>query len=247
MTPAVSASVSIVAPMFDEAAELPRFARMIARLTPAPLEAIMVDGGSSDGSAMIAQGMGLRVIASGIKGRAAQINAGVGAAGGDFILVIHLDTEVPEDACAVVARVLADAATALAGFTPVIAGPQKTRWISTFHNWIKTWYAPLIFRPLSFLRGLRLLFGDHAMFFRRADFARIGGLDPQMKIMEDADLCEKLARIGRVRLIDRIVITSDRRIAAWGAVRANWTYFKVGLLWTLGHHRAADDRYPDVR
>jgi len=161
--------------------------------------------------------------------------------------VIHLDTEVPEDACAVVAQTLDDARVALAGFTPLIAGPLKTRWVSTFHNWIKTWYAPMIFRPISFLRGLRLLFGDHAMFFRKADFERIGGLDPAMMIMEDADLCEKLAKIGRVRLIDRVVITSDRRIARWGALRANWIYFKVGLLGALGLHRAAGKRYPDVR
>jgi GT2 family glycosyltransferase len=243
----MSPMISIVAPMVDEAAELARFARMIARLTPPPRETILVDGGSADGSPALARSLGLRVIASDRKGRAAQINAGVAAASGDAILVIHLDTEVPEDACAVVAGVLTDANVALASFTPVIAGPEKTRWVSTFHNWIKTWYAPLLFRPLSFFRGLRLLFGDHAMFFRKADFEAVGGLDPQMMIMEDADLCEKLARIGRVRLIDRIVITSDRRIAAWGGLKANWIYFKVGLLWTLGLHRAADRRYPDVR
>ena len=243
----MSLRISIVAPMVDESAELRRFARMIARLTPAPHETIVIDGGSVDGSAELARAIGLRVIASERKGRAAQINAGVAASSGEAIFVIHLDTEVPEDACAVVAAALADPRTALAGFTPVIAGPEKTRWVSTFHNWIKTWYAPLLFRPLSFFRGLRLLFGDHAMFFRKADFNAVGGLDPQMMIMEDADLCERLARIGRVRLIDRIVITSDRRIAAWGGMRANWIYFKVGLLWTLGFHRAADRRYPDVR
>lgn len=243
----MSASISIIAPMIDEAGELPRFARILARLTPAPLETILVDGGSGDGSPALAQSLGLRVVASPSKGRAAQINAGVAAASGDVIFVIHLDTEVPEDACAVVARVLSDPKVALGGFTPVIAGPEKTRWVSTFHNWIKTWYAPLMFRPVGFFRGLRLLFGDHAMFFRKADFDAAGGLDPQMMIMEDADLCEKLARTGRIRLIDRIVVTSDRRIEAWGAVRANWIYFKVGLLWTLGFHRAADKRYPDVR
>src|SRR6202023_2479971 len=30
---------------------------------------------------------------------------------------------------------------------------------TSFHNWIKTWYAPLLFRPQLFLRGVRLLFG----------------------------------------------------------------------------------------
>lgn len=243
----MNARVSIVAPMVDELAEIPRFAAMIAALSPPPFETILVDGGSGDGSVMRAESLGLKVIRSDRKGRAAQINAGVTAASGEVVFVIHLDTEAPADACAVVAETLADARVALAGFTPVIAGPDGRRPVSTFHNWIKTWYAPLFFRPLSFMRGLRLLFGDHAMFFRKADFERIGGLDPRMMIMEDADLCEKLAKVGRVRLIDRTVITSDRRIAAWGPMRANWIYFKVGLLWTLGLHRAADKRYPDVR
>ncbi|MDZ7629707.1 MAG: glycosyltransferase [Parvularculaceae bacterium] len=243
----MTARISIVAPMVDEAAELPRFAGMIARLSPPPFETILVDGGSADGSVAVARAQGLRVIASDRKGRAAQINAGAAAAAGDILFIIHLDTEVPADACAVVAQTLADPRVALAGFTPVIAGAGGVRPVSTFHNWIKTWYAPLIFRPLSFARGLRLLFGDHAMFFRKADFERIGGLDPRMMIMEDAYLCEKLAPVGRVRLLKRTVITSDRRIAAWGPLRANWIYFKVGLLWTLGLHRAADARYPDVR
>lgn len=240
-------TISIIAPMFNEAAELPRFARMIARLTPAPVETVVIDGGSTDGSPALARSLGLTVIASDRKGRAAQINAGVAAASGEIMFVVHLDTEVPEDACAVVGRTLADPRVALAGFTPVIAGRDKTRWVSTFHNWIKTWYAPLLFRPLSFMRGLRLLFGDHAMFFRKADFGAVGGLDPQMMIMEDADLCEKLVRVGRIRLVERIVVTSDRRIEAWGGLKANWIYFKVGLLWTLGRHRAADKRYPDIR
>jgi hypothetical protein len=56
----------------------------------------------------------------------------------------------------------------LAGFTPLLSGPDRVRWGTSFHNWIKTWYAPLLFRPQLFLRGVRLLFGDHAMFFRRA-------------------------------------------------------------------------------
>jgi hypothetical protein len=29
------------------------------------------------------------------------------------------------------------------------------------------------------------------------------------------------------------VITSDRRVAAWGALRANWIYLKVGARWGL--------------
>jgi hypothetical protein len=46
-----------------------------------------------------------------------------------------------------------------------------------------------VFRPQLFLRGLRLLFGDHAMFFRRADFLAVGGCDPTL-----AARCRRAAR-----------------------------------------------------
>ena len=85
---------------------------------------------------------------------------------------------------------------------------------------------PLLFRPQLFLRGVRLLFGDHAMFFRRADFLAVGGCDPTLLVMEEADLCIRFHRLGRTRLVNRVVITSDRRVAAWGALRANWIYLR---------------------
>jgi GT2 family glycosyltransferase len=149
---------------------------------------------------------------------------------------------------AVVAATMADARINLAGFTAILAGPATTRWATSFHNWIKTWYAPLLFRPHLFVRGGRLLFGDHAMFFRRADFGAVGGFDEAMAVMEEADLCVRMARLGRTRLVNRIVITSDRRIAAWGEWRANWIYLKVGFRWGLGiKPKALGHLYPDIR
>ncbi len=122
-----------------------------------------------------------------------------------------------------------------------------TRWGSTLHNIAKTWYIPLLFRPRLFLRGVRLLYGDHAMFFRRAQFLAIGGCDDGSAVMEDADLCIRLARFGRTRLVRRWVWTSDRRIAEWGRWRANWIYLKVGVMWALGARRRLADHYPDIR
>lgn len=104
----------------------------------------------------------------------------------------------------------------------------------------------MLVRPHLVLRGVRLLFGDHAMFFRRDDFLAVGGCDPGLPVMEEADLCIKLARLGRVRLLSRVVHTSDRRIAAWGPLRANWIYFKVGMLWALGARRRLADYYPHI-
>lgn len=64
------------------------------------------------------------------------------------------------------------------------------------HNFIKTWYAPLLFRPASYMRGLRLLFGDQAMCVRRSDFEAVGRFDAGVPIMEDAQLCLDMHMAG---------------------------------------------------
>ena len=238
-------TVSLVIPMLDEAAALPRLVRVLAALHPQPGEIVAVDGCSTDASVAMAQAAGWRVISS-PAGRGRQINAGVKAATGPIVCVLHADTLPPDDTVTVIERVMADSGTALAGFMPLIVG-ERIRWGTSFHNWIKTWYAPLLLRPHLFVRGVRLLFGDHAMFFRRVDFLSVGGCDPGLPIMEEADLCIKLARLGRVRLINRVVHTSDRRVAAWGPLKANWIYFKVGMLWALGARGRLGRHYPHVR
>jgi hypothetical protein len=56
-----------------------------------------------------------------------------------------------------------------------------------------------------------------------------------------------LHRLGRTRFVNRVVITSDRRVAAWGALRANWIYLKVGARWGLGFRKGLERHYPDIR
>ena len=232
--------------MLNEGEALPRLVRALAALDPRPLEIIAVDGGSEDMSVALAEAAGWRVVKA-PKGRSIQINAGVDAAAGEVVCILHADTLLPDDGVAVMLRAMADPKIALAGFTPLICGPDKVRWGTSFHNWIKTWYAPLFLKTVWFFQGMRLLFGDHAMFFRRADFLKVGGCDPNEHVMEEADLCYKFTRVGRIRLINRVVITSDRRVAAWGPWRANWIYFKVGFLWAVGAKKRLASYYPDVR
>lgn len=239
------ATVALVIPVLEEEAALPSLIRTLARLEPVPSKIIAVDCGSMDGTAHLVREAGWTLIAC-EKGRARQINAGVAAATADYVCVLHADTIPPADMVQVIRDTLADPKIALASFTPLITG-QKTRWVTSAHNFIKTWYAPLITRPHHFVRGVRLLFGDHAMFFRRSDFLEIGGCTPGDAIMEEADLCVKFAALGRTKMVRRVVRTSDRRIAAWGPLKANWIYFKVGMLWAFGMRDRMGAHYPDIR
>lgn len=237
---------TILIPVLDEELALPALVERLAMLDPKPLEILVVDGGSSDRSCELVELAGWRLEVCG-QGRAVQINTGVEQARGEYVCVLHADTMPPTDMVAVIEDTLADPAISLASFTPIIRGPEKTRWGTTLHNWAKTWYAPAIMRPHLFLRGVRLLFGDHAMFFRRTQFLEVGGCDPGTPVMEEADLCITLARLGKVRMVRRTVETSDRRIAAWGPLKANWIYLKMGILWCFGARERLGKDYPDVR
>jgi GT2 family glycosyltransferase len=240
-------SVTILIPTLNEEASLPATIANVRALTPAPDQVMLVDGGSSDATMALAEAAGFDTSVSPKRGRSSQINLGVERATGKIVCVLHADTLLPTDAVTVIRDTLTDPNIALASFTPRIAGPRGTRWGTTLHNWAKTWYAPLLFRPHLFFSGTRLLFGDHAMFFRKEDYLKVGGCDPECLVMEEADLCIRMARLGRTRMVPRFVVTSDRRIAAWGPLRANYIYLKVGAMWAFGARKRLAQHYPDVR
>lgn len=243
-------SLSIIIPTLNEEAALPATLKSVAALTPAPFEVIVVDSSSEDRTVDIANSYGARVITGLSPGRAGQMNAGARIAGGDQLCFLHADTELPADFVSLANGVLSDPRTALAGFISIMRGDNGVRRVTTAHNFLKTWYAPLLFRTISFFRGARLLFGDQVIVCRRRDFEAVGGWDPDQKIMEEADMCLRMVRggYGRVRQVPRKVWSSDRRVAEWGFWRANLTYLYVGLMWGFG---AKPDRltqhYEDVR
>ncbi len=227
-------SVSIVIPTLNEAQCLGRTLRHLNILTPPAREVLVVDGGSEDGTIAIAQQAGVQVIAANERGRAAQMNQGAKLATGEFLCFLHADTLVPDDLVAVIQRTLSDKNVAGGGFISVMTGEIKTRWGVSLHNYLKTYYAPLLFRPHLFFQGLRLLFGDQVMFVRRDDFWNCQGFDSNLPIMEEADLCLKLVRQGRIRLVNRVVQSSDRRVKHWGFLKATAIYLYVGFLWGFG-------------
>ncbi|MGF1459706.1 MAG: TIGR04283 family arsenosugar biosynthesis glycosyltransferase [Leptolyngbyaceae cyanobacterium] len=228
-------NVSIIIPVLNEAKTLERTLRCLQILHPAAQEIIVVDGESSDETVAIAQSYPVVVFTAPQRGRAAQMNYGAQQATGDILCFVHGDTLVPDDLVAIIDKTLAAPAIAGGGFISIMAGAVATRWLVSGHNALKTHYAVLLFRPWRYFRdGLRLLFGDQVMFCRRADFWTCGGFDAALPIMEDADLCLRLSTLGRLVQINRTVQSSDRRVAKWGTIKANFIYLAIGLLWGCG-------------
>ncbi|WP_346289781.1 TIGR04283 family arsenosugar biosynthesis glycosyltransferase [Sphaerothrix gracilis] len=232
--PNLTADVSVIIPALNEAAYLSRTLRQLSCLHPPVREVILVDGGSGDETVAIAQAAGIKVIYADFPRRSHQMNLGAQQATGQFLCFLHADTQVPDDLAAVIEKTLSNPAIACGGFISLMTGPLRTHWGVSLHNFLKTYYAPLLFRPHLFWRGCRLLFGDQVMFCPRSLFWRCGGFDAELPIMEEADLCVRLSQLGRICQVNRVVQSSNRRVAKWGPLKAHFIYLSIGCLWGLG-------------
>jgi O-antigen biosynthesis protein len=104
-------TVSVVIPCHDAAAFLAMAIDSVLAQDPPPLEVIVVDDASTDGSVDVARGYGgrVRVIASERnRGPAATRNAGAAAASGAAILFLDADDEVAPGTLAALAAALAE-------------------------------------------------------------------------------------------------------------------------------------------
>jgi CDP-glycerol glycerophosphotransferase len=95
--------ISVVVPIYDVEAYLDDCLRSVVAQTYADLEVVMVDDGSNDGSAAIAerhaeQDRRLRLIRQPNGGLGHARNTGVRAATGDFLLFLDSDDRLPPDA-----------------------------------------------------------------------------------------------------------------------------------------------------
>lgn len=234
--------VSIIMPLLNEATVLSRTLKHLMALEPPAHEIILVDGGSTDTTVSIAQhhvesweGTNFSVVTATERGRASQMNYGAAIATGDILCFLHADTLVPDDLVGLMTQTLAHPNIVCGGFIALMCGNQSTRWGITLQNYLKTYIAALISHPyLCLCKGFRVLFGDQVIFCDQQAFWNCGGFDPGLPIMEDADFCTRIVQQGKIRLVNRIVQTSDRRLQQWGAWKATFIYHSIGWLWLMG-------------
>jgi rSAM/selenodomain-associated transferase 2 len=198
-------SVSIIVPVWNEAAHLPICLSSIGAYGP-QVQVIVVDAESNDGSPMIAQAAGAMVLSSPVRQRAAQVNTGAGRADGDVLLFLHADTQLPTDWLPALRNTLASR-------TDVLGGAYRRRFDRD----------SIVLRITCQLADWRgrlcgIFLGDQAMFVRRDAFIALGGFKP-FSPCEDLDFSIRLSRLGRCCLLPATVHTSARRFEARGPVR----------------------------
>lgn len=207
--------VSVVIPALNEAAGIEATLRSVQQAEPD--EIIVVDGGSQDGTPDLARHAGVRVLTSG-PGRALQMNTGAAAAQGNTLLFLHGDTLLPSDWVADMACALSKPGVAAGAFGFELRESFPGKRIVEFATNLRS-------------RGLRMPYGDQALFLRRAYFEELGGF-ADMPIMEDYELVRRLRRYGRIITLHKTAKTSGRRWQEQG-------WFKTTLtnqLIVVGYH-----------
>ena len=216
-------SLSIIVPVLDEAAIITGALQGLAPFRQRGAEVIVVDGRSRDGTPDLARPHADRVIAA-ERGRGAQMNAGARAARGEVLLFLHADTKLPSEADRLVLEALTGA-DAWGRFDVHIEGRSALLGlVAALMNW------------RSRLTGIAT--GDQAMFVSRKIFAEVGGF-PEIPLMEDIALSQRLKRIARPLCLTGRVVTSGRRWERDGVVRTMLTMWRLRLAFFLGADPAA--------
>ncbi len=202
--------ISVVIPALNEAENIASSIRSAAGA--AVDQVIVVDGGSSDETARIAESAGARVVLS-APGRARQLNAGAAAADGDVLLFLHADTRLPAGFDRSVVEAMSDDRIVGGRFDIDLQPSSPLIW--------------LVARMINLRSRLsRIATGDQALFVRRADFDAGVGF-PDLPIMEDLAFSIELKRRGGIACLRDRVVSSSRRWTKDGVVRT------ILLMWGM--------------
>jgi glycosyltransferase involved in cell wall biosynthesis len=235
---------SVVVPAYNEADDLPGTLRSLrAQDFPGPVEVIVVDNGSTDGTAAVARACGARVVTEPVAGVCRARHRGTLAARGEIVVSTDADTVHPPDWLTRLDRHFrADPAVV------AVAGPCRYA--------DPPWWAAVV--PPLWFAGIAALYArsGHVGYitatnvaFRREGFP---GYDVQLtQGGDEADLLRRLRRWGRVVWDgDNVVTTSSRRMEqglAHTLVVSYGYYYASSLVLNRRFDRTLVGRAPVIR
>lgn len=218
--------ISVVIPAYNEEKALPHTLRELLRQS-GDYEVIVVDGGSIDRTRATVESLGFidsasdprrssdasretlhasRIILTAPKGRASQMDAGAKEATGEWLLFLHADTVLPAGAIQRLNEMEPDQTIQAGGFMHQFSGDDwRLKLISFLDN----------FRCIR----SRIIYGDQALFVRRALFEQLGGF-PNQPILEDVAFCERLIHVTTPLLLSPPVVTDARKFLKMGVWRS---------------------------
>jgi glycosyltransferase involved in cell wall biosynthesis len=183
--------LSVVIPCRNEAALLPRqLEALAAQVYPGWWEVVVVDNGSTDGTASVARSFAgrvpaLRVVGEPRPGRQHACNAGARAAEGDVILFVDGDDEVAGGYLSAMGGALAEYPFVAARLDYEALNPpwvRKSR-RGAQRDGLQDWH----YLPVA---------AGCSLGISRDLFLSCGGFDPELRYAEDVELCWRIQASG---------------------------------------------------
>ena len=211
----MNSNISVIIPTLNEADSIASTIFAIGELDE-NLEIIIVDGGSSDETVLIAERSGLKVLHSEC-GRGQQLHAGATASNGDILWFLHADTIPAKNTVNQINESFKNPNTVGGNFTILFEG-------ETHAAKFMTWLYPK-------LRNIGLIYGDSGIFVRRNIYLKSGGFKP-FPLFEDLDFVQRLKHFGNFANLSAIVKTSSRRFQgrSFLIMLARWVFLQT-LYW----------------
>ncbi len=216
-------SIGIVVPVYNEAAILEGALERLRGVAGASA-VVIADGGSTDGSARIAQAF-FPTVLGGVANRGVQLNLGARHLDTDVLLFLHADSGLPYGFEDHIQRALRDPRVVGGCFQLEFDAPRP---MLRFYSWFTQF------------RGRFFHFGDQGFFVRRSAFEVMSGFR-ELPFLEDVDFLRRLRRRGRFTVLPAAVTTSARRFLSCGVVRQQLRNILIVALFELGvpAHRLA--------
>jgi len=219
------ARVSVIIPSYNSTRTLAVCLESVAQQTYSPVEVIVVDDCSTDGSAQIAESMGVRVLRTAVNsGQCAARNLGAEHATGDVLF--FLDADIGLDTGGVAAAVMAFQADprlgALSGvldLEPLLSNSPAAHYraLQMHHFWLKH------DTPTS---------GPHVCMFaiRREVFAEVGPFNPNLRHTEPAEYRDRLKQRHTMRICREVHGRHDHQDALRDLLPKVFTRARMSLL-----------------
>jgi glycosyltransferase involved in cell wall biosynthesis len=193
--------ISFIVPAYNEELLVGRTLGAIhaaAREVGSPYEVIVVDDGSTDGTAQVAAACGARVLSVECRQIAGTRNAGARQAAGEILIFVDADTIITAPTLR---------ATLAALDAGAVAGGASLRLDGHI-----PWHGRLLLRVVRVGMRLGRLAAGCYVFCTRSAFDAAGGFDERLFATEEIALSRALARHGRVVILRETVLSSGRKL-----------------------------------
>jgi glycosyltransferase involved in cell wall biosynthesis len=220
--------ISVIIPVFDGAATLPFCLEALSASQYRPAECLVIDDGSTDGSASLAERMGATVFSTGGRcGPAKARNLGASHARGDLLLFLDADVAIHPDALGRIAERF-EAETDLDALIGAYDdAPSCLTFVSQFknlmHSFVHRHGNP---RAFSFWCGCGAV--------KRAVYLEQGGLDESYRrpSIEDIEFGFRMLDSGRRLALDpQVQCKHLKSWTLWNLIRTD--VLQRGIPWTL--------------